>query len=211
MRGPSVVIVFIIAFLFSPQVTAEQSSEHLVFTPYPEGTKWKEITNKGDTNGWMRELIPSEQDITNIKDIITVQAFSGPKLPDPSDFLKRMMKSSVSACENVRVNGPKGAEERGHDVAYGQVYCGKQNDKDYGVNMFIKVLKGKDALYVVQREFHVPVTAVGGVMSFSAGQMDQMKAMMKATNETMKYLVDVVTLCATSDTDTRCSEPSSKK
>jgi hypothetical protein len=188
------------------QASAVQPNERLVFTPYPGDGKWKEITNKSGPDGWMRESIPSEQDVADIKDIITLQAFANLKSSDPANFLEGMMKRSRSACENVRVNGPNKREEKGQDVAYGQVYCGKQRGKDYGVNMFIKVLKGKDALYVVQREFHVPATAVGGVTSFSADQMDKMKAMIKAINETNQYLAEGAFVCGPTDADVRCKQ-----
>lgn len=211
MKNPLLAMVSAGMLLFALQVRAEPSSERLVYTPYPGETKWKEITNKSGPNGWIRESIPAEHDVSNIKDIIVIQGFNTPKAPDPADFLKGMMKGFVGACENLRVNGPNKNEENGQAVAYSQVYCGKQKGKDYGVNSFIKVLQGKEAIYVVQREFHVRPTEVGGVMSFSAEQMDEMKAMMKATNQTMEYLSKGAFVCGASTTDVRCRESPNKK
>jgi hypothetical protein len=211
MRWPPLLLIMAITLIPGITISADDLNERLVLEPFPGPAKWKEVTNKSGPDGWMRESIPSDQEAPNHKDIFVSQAFN--KLPsaDPADFMNEMMKRSTSVCEKVRVNGPNTRTESGYEVAYGQVFCGKQKEKDFGLQMWIKVLKGKNALYVVQREFRVPVSEVGGVISFSKEQMQEMVAIMDASKTTDQYLVRDVYLCGGQHSDPRCNGSTSKR
>jgi hypothetical protein len=86
-------------------------------------------------------------------------------------------------------------------VAYGQVFCGQQKGKPYGVNIFFKAISGDQALYSAERDVHVP-PGDGGAQSFASVQ--QARAAMKDQATADSYLVKSVYLCGARATDKRC-------
>lgn len=192
-----------LAFLGQTAV-ASDTRERLVLEPYPGDPPWQEVTNKASGDQWLREQIPADQKIDAYRDILTAQSFPQQKNTDPSSFLKGMFSRVGGACDGVRVNGPKEQQENGYSIAYAQVYCGKQKGTQFGVNMFFKVVKGADSLYVIQREFRVPPTEVGGVTTFNKAQMGQMMALMKAQSVANSYLANSVYVCGEQTSDKRC-------
>lgn len=193
--------------LFLQTAVAGEAKEKLILEPYPSDTPWQEVTNNSKGDQWLREQIPSDQKIEAYKDILTAQSFPQQKATEPSAFLKGMFSRVGGACDHVRVNGPKEQQEGGYAIAYAQIYCGKQKGADFGVNMFFKVIRGTNALYVIQREFRVPPSEVGGVTSFTKDQMEQMMSLMKGQSVANSYLVSSVYLCGEKSTDKRCETP----
>lgn len=189
---------------------ASGATERLVLEPYPGNPKWKEVTNISRGDQWLREQIPADQKIDTYTDILTAQSFPQQKNTDPSSFLRGMFSRVVSACDGVRVNGPKVQQENGYSIAYAQIYCGKQKGKQFGVNMFFKVIQGNESLYVIQREFRVPATKVPGQMTFDEDEMEQTVALMKAQSVANSYLVDSVYVCGEKFTDKRCGSTSTE-
>lgn len=203
MRTAQWAIFFVLSFFWHTALAAEVK-ERLVLEPYPGGTPWQEATNRGSGDQWLREQIPADQEIDSYKDILTAQSFPQQKNADPSSFLKGMFSRVAGACDGVRVNGPKAQEENGYRIAYAQIYCGRQKGTQFGVNMFFKVVKGTDSLYVIQREFRVPPTEVGGVTTFDEDRMEEMKALIKAQSVANSYLLGSVHVCGGQSTDKRC-------
>jgi hypothetical protein len=187
----------------APALSAEP--ERLVLEPYPSETPWKEATNQQQGQQFLREQIPSDQQIDAYRDILSAQSFPALRGKSPGDFLKGMFKRVAGACEGVRVNGPKEASEDGHAIAYGQIYCGRQKGQAFGVNMFFKVIAGDEALYVIQREIRVRPSASGGIQTFDASQIEELKALMNAQSTANAYLVDQVYLCGGASANPRCA------
>lgn len=187
---------------------AAPDAERLVLEPYPATPAWREVTHKAVGAKFLIEQIPSDQVVEDYRDILTAQSFPELRGRDPSDFLKGIFARSGRDCEGVRVNGPKAQTEGGSSVAYGQIYCGRQRGKSFGVRMFFKVIAGRDALYVVQRESRVPASEVGGVQTFSKDQLAAAVAMMNAAGVANRYLVESVYLCGGASTEPRCEHPS---
>lgn len=166
------------------------AGERLIVAPYPAATPWKNITNKHNAVQLLMEWIPADQSENEIKDILTEQAFYNQKSADPSAFVADLLRRVGGACERVRVNGPKAGDENGYRVAYAQAYCVNQTGAALDVDIFIKVVAGRDALYVVQREFHRS-TEKGAVAGVRSASLDQIKAQVAAD----KFLVSQVQLC----------------
>lgn len=200
-RFPMVLAALIALTLGSTAAAAER----LVLEPYPASAPWKEVTNISRGAKFLRELIPADQKIESYKDILTAQSFPEIRGVAPADYLKTVFKGAAGQCRGVRVNGPVERQEDGRRVVYGQIYCGQQVGKPFGVNMFFKVIEGEDALYVVQREMRVPPSPVGGVQSFDASQMQAMKAMMEAQGVANTYLSNGVHLCGEGSTAPACA------
>ena len=120
-----------------------------------------------------------------------------PKELNACDSVSR--KCARAGSPSARVNGPKAASENGYRVAYAQAYCVNQTGAALDVDIFIKAVAGKDALYVVQREFHRPTEK--GVAGVRSASLDQIKAQVAAD----KFLVSQVQLCPPASGKGACS------
>jgi hypothetical protein len=169
-------------------------AETLITPPYPSSPLWKNITDKGNAQGHIREWIPANQTEANILDILTEQKFFIIKNGDPAAMVARIASGAKGNCDGLRANGPKRGTENGYPVAYGQVYCQHQKGTPFDVTIFIKAIGGHDALYVVQREFHVPTqkNGVAGVVVMS--KPSDVQALMTAQVAGDKYLASAVEL-----------------
>ncbi len=203
MRFKSVFALALLVALHASAFAAE-STERLVLGDFPGFAAWTKVTDKSFDGDWILEYLPSEQSVPDYKDMWVVQGFRTLKGKDPGKFLSDMFTNAVQSCESVRVNGPKKSEDEGLEVAYGQLYCGRQAGQNFGVNLHVKVVSGKDALYVVQREFRVPPSVVGGVQSFSTDQMTAMAALIKGQGEANQFLSNSVYVCASNSALERC-------
>jgi len=183
---------------------AQAAPEHLVVPPYPGPPAWKLLTDKVGPQGFYHEHIPVGQTGDDFTDILTDQDFPNLASYDPAAYLRTVFGGIPNACSGVRVSGPTPMTEGGFRVVYGQVYCGQQNGKPFGVDIFYKVISGDDALYVVSREFHVPPSANGALLSFPPGQAARAAALLKAQSIGDAYLAKQVYLCGGRSTDARC-------
>ncbi len=185
-----------------------KSTEVLVVAPYPGGAPWKEITHQANANGEIVEWIPSDQGIADIKDILTRQVFLGLKKQDPATFLREVLQRMGGACERARTNGPKEATEHGYAVAYAQAYCSNQKGAAKDADIFLKAIRGNDALYVVQREFRRPAQpgATPGIATFSKDQMGEASARLNAQSVANRFLVESVQLCPGTPGTDHCAD-----
>jgi hypothetical protein len=178
--------------------------EHLVMQPYPATAPWKLIADKNALQGFYHEQIPADQTVDSFSDILTDQDFPNLRGYDPAAYLKTVFAGFPNACSGVRVAGPQVMKEGGYAVAYGQVYCGQQNGKPFGVMDFYKVISGNGALYVISREFHTPVSSNGALLSFPPGHEADAKALLAAQRVGDQYLANQVYVCGGTSTDARC-------
>ena len=168
-----------------------QPTETLVVPPYPADVAWKQIMDQRAAGAMhMREWIPADQTENDIRDILVQQNAYALKSLTPSIFVISQFRTLISACEGLKVNGPTERIEGDYTVAYSQMYCTNQKGAAKDVDIFVKAIGGKDALYVVQREFRRPATpgAKPGVRSFSGDQADAAKAAMEAQASASSYL-----------------------
>jgi hypothetical protein len=202
MRLALLALVVDLTALTASAALAAPAAERLVVKPYPG--KWKRITDQTDGASWFHEQIPADQDVNSFTDILSDQAFAKLAGYDPSKFLTGLFQRINGGCTGLVVNGPAAAVEGGVTVVYGQAYCGQQNGQSFGVHMFYKLIAGRDALYVIDREFHVPPSANGGQLSFPKDQAAAAMALLKNEAAANKYLTDDVYLCGGASTDPRC-------
>jgi hypothetical protein len=187
--------------------STQTGPERLVVNPYP-GAPWKRITDKTDParGAWNHESIPARQTVEGFTDIISDQGYPWLAGHDPVDFLKSLYARFPADCDGVRVTGPYARTEGGFRVAYGQVHCGQQHGKRYGVATFYKVISGDAALYSINRDFQTPASPNGAVLSFPKGHEAQAMALLKAQSIGDQYLADQVYLCGGRSTDQRCGK-----
>jgi hypothetical protein len=186
---------------------APAAAERLVMQPYP-GAPWKQITDKHDParGAWNHESIPSSQTVDTFTDIISDQGYPWLAGADPAAFLKTLFAHAPASCDGVRVSGPFARTEGGFKVAYGQIHCGQQHGKRFGVATFYKVISGDAALYSINRDFQTPASANGAMLSFPKGQEAKAMALLKAQSIGDQYLADQVYLCGGRSTDERCGK-----
>ncbi len=190
MRAKALLAAIMLA-LFAPVAMAET----MVTPPYPAKPAWKLITDKGNAQAHIREWIPAGQSENNILDILTEQTFFTIKNGNPAAMIANIAQGAQSACDSLRVNGPKRATENGYPVAYAQIYCGHQKGTPFDVTIFIKAIGGREALYVVQREFHRATQGgPAGVVSFD--RPEDAKALLADQSAADKYLASAVRLNA---------------
>jgi hypothetical protein len=180
------------------------AAERLVVKPYPADPAWV-LANDGMSQvGPIQEYIPVGQTLGDHKDILSVQTFPGMQQVPPADFLRGLLGGVNQACSAVLVNGPVERKEDGFKVAYGQAYCGQQNGKSYGLHIFFKIIPGREALYVINREFRTPATTTPGALAFPPERKEEALALFKAEGEANTYLTSGIYLCGDGTTEARC-------
>jgi hypothetical protein len=194
-----------LALLATPAAHAAPGPEELVMKPYPGPPAWKQVPNRTPPQGFFHEQIPANQTLAKFTDMLTDQDFPDHASFDPAVYLRAVFSGIPNACSGARVAGPQVLTEGGYHVAYGQVRCGRQNGQTYGVHIFYKVISGASALYVVSREFHVPPSDNGDLLSFPKGHEAQATALLNAEAVADKYLTGDVFLCGGASTDARCA------
>jgi len=200
MKNIGLIAAFILLPCFSIfALAADQprGEETLVVPPYPADAPWKKITDIHNTQQIWIEWIPADQSPSDVHDILTEQAFYTQKGQSASDFVSGIFKRVATTCAGISVNGPTVQTENGYAVAYGQIYCVGQKDVGKDIDIFIKAITGKDALYIVQREFRRPAVpgAVPGMRKFPKGQLAEAQAALLAQKIANDYLVSQVQLC----------------
>lgn len=186
--------------------TAAAAEEQLVAEPYPAQPAWKFVMDEVSPQGVrVREHIPADQQIDSYRDILAEQSMPLPAEVTPAQLLKSIAARTLQSCDGVRVNGPFEKTEAGVQVAYIQIYCGRQKTKDFGVSMFMKALRGEKYVHLVNREMRVPPSETGGVMSFSKEKAQEGLALMAAQGVANSYLEKSVYLCGGASTDPRCA------
>jgi len=182
--------------------------ERLVLKPYPATPAWHEITDQAEGGGaWIWEFAPANESGPDYPEIVTAQSFPAARTQDPSAFLRSLFARTAGACERISVNGPVARTEGGLPVAYGQIYCNRQNGQTFGVILAFKVIKGDAALYAINRDHRTPATDVPGVFSFPKSQASEATAMAQTEAVANRYLSDDVYVCGGRSSDPRCSRP----
>lgn len=206
--GATAAAALLLAGVAHGEVPAAQAApERLVMLRYP-GAPWKQITDKRDParGAWNHESIPADQTVDTFTDIISDQGYPWLAGADPAAFLKGIFARAPASCDGVRVAGPFARTEGGFKVAYGQLYCGQQHGKPFGVITFYKAISGDAALYSINRDFQTPASPNGAVLSFPKGQEAKAMALLKAQSIGDQYFAEQVYLCGGRSTDERCGK-----
>lgn len=189
---------------------ASPSTETLVLPPFPGGNSaWKKVQNVETPQKLSFIWIPADQTTENATDLLIEGAFYSAKDMGPAQFAAAMIQSTRQACQAAAASRPVSHTENGYPVAYAQVYCVHENGKAIDVDIFLKAIQGRKALYVVQHEFHRPTgsSQVPGVRSFPKGHEAEAKADLEAHTAAAKYLDDVELCPPAAGTDKYPAKP----
>jgi hypothetical protein len=179
---------------------AARAEERLVLGP-PPGGPWHDVINRSTDRGFVRQQMPEGQTPEAFRDVLTSQAIRGYR-GGASEFMSLAFSKLAETCATSQTVGPTMADEQGRQVAYGRFYCGQQKGQTYGAHMFFKVIKGNEALYVVERNFRIPPT---GNPSSPSLPENEVVGFLQSEGAARKYLTDKVYLCDPAFPDPKCA------
>jgi hypothetical protein len=123
--------------------------------PFPG---WSEIADSHTRAGARTEWVPAGQRSGEPSDRLTREVMAGKQSLDPREFAVERLEQLTSDCLSRTNDGPRRATEEGNDVAYVELTCMRAGGR--ALAALVKVIRGHEALYVAQREFHyVPNSA----------------------------------------------------
>ncbi|MBI5165550.1 MAG: hypothetical protein HY985_16805 [Magnetospirillum sp.] len=132
------------------------SDEKLLSNP-PAGWQTYPADVKGATVTAM--MLPPGATPDNWSEAISIQRTEG-KGPSPKEFITAAVEQSKASCEGLQVGPPDARPINGYEAGSVRIACtkGVQSGKS-GLKM-VKAIRGKNALYVVQRMWKgAPVAA----------------------------------------------------
>lgn len=144
-------------------LTLTVHAESLVAPGFPSPPKWDLKVSRpvGSNDGQKTAQVdiyhPSGSDPAAPRTLVTVTStqIPGPNI-GPLEHFGLLAQGMNQGCETLRVTRPTVGFEKGASVTYGRLYCAKLKNAANGVIQSLKVLKGKERIYTVFREWHVP-------------------------------------------------------
>lgn len=209
----STVLIVLLA-LNSVNVAYAIEEERLHLPPIQGWGQWKVLTEQRSPERIFVERIPETQSFNEIRDIVIEQYYVGlQRKISPVDLLRSLPRlAKTTNCEQIRATTPVEGIERGYKVAYAQMYCPKQKDKEYGFIDLQKVIQGSNGLYIIQREWRINAfdfqNSANSKSTFipqeAFGSMDNAKAWFKELEISNEYLIKNVYVCTPSETANSC-------
>lgn len=133
-----------------------QMQDENLMTPLPKGFK---IGSHGSNAQMMgSEYVPEGETVQDWSRMITVQVFRNLKGADPDKFAKGTGDRWQSACPGADVGKVRDGRERGYGFSLWMFRCPLNPKTQKPENTYIKLISGKDALYVVQYAYRAPLT-----------------------------------------------------
>lgn len=124
-----------------------QASERL---QVPQLAGWKVVASVNDPAGESTDLIPQAETAENWTRRITVQAFRGVPLSAPA-FLEQVVQKTAEVCDGATAGPPSLGKVSGLEAGSRTVACGRYKGDGRGTFTLHYVIRGRDALYVVNR------------------------------------------------------------
>ena len=124
-----------------------EATEQLLMTPPPG---WNIQGSGANRNSVTKQLFPPGQTSETWNEMMTIQVLADATAV-PRDYIQRIIEASRNNCE---ASGPSPLNEaltNGYPVATLTVTCTKGRQTGLGGLVAAKVIRGKAALYVVQR------------------------------------------------------------
>jgi hypothetical protein len=120
-------------------------AENLLFSP-PKDFKVGYHTDRN----MMTEWVPSTETVDDWTQMLTVQVFRGATV-DAASFLQGIGKRYMDACPGTTAKGVYTGQVNGYVVSMLVLKCPRNPDTGKPETTAFRVIKGKDALYSVQR------------------------------------------------------------
>ena len=153
------------AIVMAGPASAALQAENLL-TPAPPGFKVGSQGSQGPMQA--QELVPEGQTVDAWSTMITIQIHHNLQNVDPEAFASALAGRWKSACPMSDAARSMGGVENGFPVSIWLFLCPSNPQTRKPENMFMKVIGGADALYVVQYAYRRPMTKdlVGPAMAY---------------------------------------------
>jgi hypothetical protein len=151
LQSAAVILIACTATVASGQSLID--AENLLFSP-PKDFKVGFQSNRN--NRLMTEWVPSAETVEDWTQMLTVQVFRGATV-DAATFLQGVGKRYMDACPGTTAKGIFTGQVNGYVVSMLVLNCPKNPGTGKPETTAFRVIKGKDALYSVQRAWrHTP-------------------------------------------------------
>lgn len=99
------------------------------------------------------EMVPKGQTVENWTDLITMQVFYQRGDLKPADFESDMVTKWAASCPGSNYQPVKAGVENGYEFSFWILACDRNPATGQGEYAFVKVVRGNDAFYSVQKAF----------------------------------------------------------
>ena len=139
----------------APQAHADLKDENLLM-PMPTGFSERYTAQDGAMH--MSEFVPDGESVDDWSQMITRQVFQGLRKTDPDMLPTAMQGKWAQACPKGEAQKLTSAQENGYPVSIWMFTCPMNPAANRPETMWLKVISGADAHYVVQYAHRRPVT-----------------------------------------------------
>ena len=127
--------------------------------PLPAGVGWRVVEWRAGQGVRHEEYIPRDQGIEDYRDRLLVQRFADQGM-SPDAYLGHIASGLASHCSPFTTSGLTSGERDGLPHATRTAYCGRFDDRPYGYVVAQKAIRDADHLFVVEREWRLPLFTV---------------------------------------------------
>jgi hypothetical protein len=151
LRHAFAAAVLCASLLAAPAVAnqPQPSGERLLMSP-PAG--WKPVVMQRGEKVSITRLYPPNQDENNWSELVTVQIYPSSE-QSPRTFIDGAIHYSRESCEAAGASAVTERTANGYPMATVSITCTKGTKSGMGGFVLIQAIRGKDALYVVQRQW----------------------------------------------------------
>lgn len=147
----------------------QSMGEHLLMVP-PAG--WTPVQLQHSEKMSVTRFYPAGQNETNWTEILTVQIYPNSQ-QSARQFAESIIQYTRDACEAA---GPGPVTEKpvnGYPMAMVSVACSKGKSSGKGGFVLVTVIRGKEALYAVQRQWRGPAFGASDTPAFPPDMLRQ--------------------------------------
>ena len=123
-------------------------TERLIMNPLPAPAPWQKVGDRHTRTDSLSVWVPPGQDLKGARDLLTLRVETGRPKIAATEFAAELVEAAAKDCPGARIGKPKPATEDGNDVAYAEASCTSPQQS----LVLVKVIRGHEALYAVERE-----------------------------------------------------------
>jgi hypothetical protein len=140
---------FVLCLLGLEQSYAQSPAE---FIQFQIPNNYKSVTKSQKPKFEVQEFIPQSESLQNWTEMLTVQTFYEMKVA-PKEFQMQLASSFKSACKSSAMYPVADSLETGYVASVAIHACEYADKRPQDEITLVKIIKGKNALYVVQKVF----------------------------------------------------------
>jgi len=127
----------------------QQTTQERLFVPALSNWTTVQADHQGNTE--ITELVPQGQSQKDWHEMLTVELITGQVNGTPEDIVKAQSEQIKKSCESVGGGQIISGAQNGYETSMRAVGCSKSKQYGTGEMSLLKVIRGKDRLYVIIR------------------------------------------------------------